>query len=540
MSLTAETTDYIVVGSGCTGAIAAQTLVEAGAKVLMLDVGKQDNKYKPLIPDKDFLTIRETDQQQYRYLLGENFEAIPWGNIKTGTHLTPPRQFMLDLVDRYLQVDSENFSPLESLAYGGLGNGWGVGCYVFSKPELEKIGLDKIKMMSAYKTVSARIGISGAKDDASPYTIGELDNYQAEFEIDANAKSIYKRYLKKKQTLNKKDFFLGKPALAILTKDLGERKKIAYNDMEFYSDRDQSAYRPWITVEELKKHPNFTYISDSLVTEFTENSDRVRVKAINTNTNEKVSYTSKKLLLASGVLGTARIVLRSFQSEDKQLPLLCNPYGYIPCLQPTMLGREIERHKMGFAQLSLFHDPNQQNFDIAMASIYSYRSLMLFRLIKESPLNFVDGRIFMKYFLSGIVVMGIHHPETSSNGKYLHLNRSETAITGDKLKINYQLSDLEKQTITQKENDYIWAMQTLGCYALKRVNPGYGSSIHYAGTLPFNEQNTAYTLAPTGRLNGTHSVYVADGSGFKYLPAKGLTFSLMANAHLVAESALTE
>ncbi|MBI4851184.1 MAG: hypothetical protein HY819_05095 [Acidobacteria bacterium] len=537
MSLTA---DYIVVGSGCTGAIAAQTLVEAKANVLMLDVGSQDTKYKTLIPDKDFISIRESEKEQYRYFLGDQFEAIPWGEIKTGEHLTPPRKFILNLVDRYLPIDSKSFFPLESLAYGGLGNGWGVGCYVFSKAELEKIGLDNSKMMGAYKIVASRIGISGAKDDASPYTIGELDNYQEAFEIDSNAKSIYKSYLNKKSVLNGKQFFLGKPALALLTKDLGERKKIAYKDMEFYSDGDKSAYRPWITVEELKKYPNFTYISDNLVIEFKEEINQIKVTALNTNTNEKVTYTCKKLLLASGVLGTARIVLRSFKDENRQLPLLCNPYGYIPCLQLRMLGKEIEQHKMGFAQLSLFHDPKRQNFDVAMASIYSYRSLMLFRLIKESPLNFVDGRIFMRYFLSGLVVMGIHHPETRSNSKYLHLIPDNSSITNDKLKINYALSDEEKQTVNERESAYIWAMRQLGCFALKRVNPGFGSSIHYAGTLPFDENNTAYTLAPTGRLNQTKAIYIADGSGFKYLPAKGLTFSLMANAHLVAEMALRE
>jgi hypothetical protein len=39
-------------------------------------------------------------------------------------------------------------------------------------------------------------------------------------------------------------------------------------------------------------------------------------------------------------------------------------------------------------------------------------------------------------------------------------------------------------------------------------------------------------------LHGTRNVYVADGSGFKYLPAKGITFSLMANAHVTAENVL--
>ena len=44
---------FIVVGSGNTGAMAAQTLVEAGATVTMLDVGRTDATYAPLIPDAD-------------------------------------------------------------------------------------------------------------------------------------------------------------------------------------------------------------------------------------------------------------------------------------------------------------------------------------------------------------------------------------------------------------------------------------------------------------------------------------------------------
>jgi hypothetical protein len=31
-------------------------------------------------------------------------------------------------------------------------------------------------------------------------------------------------------------------------------------------------------------------------------------------------------------------------------------------------------------------------------------------------------------------------------------------------------------------------------------------------------------------------VFVADGSGFRYLPANGHTFTLMANAHVVAQA----
>ena len=76
-------------------------------------------------------------------------------------------------------------------------------------------------------------------------------------------------------------------------------------------------------------------------------------------------------------------------------------------------------------------------------------------------------------------------------------------------------------------------MRKLGYWSLKRVQPEMGASIHYAGTLPFGTRDNPFTLSKNGRLNGTKNIFVADSSGFTYLPAKGLTFSLMANAHRV-------
>lgn len=533
-----EMHDHIVVGSGCTGAMAAQTLAEAGVRVTMLDVGITDERYKQLIPEGNFTTIRQTDPDQHRYLLGDDFESLPWGNITTGAQLTPPRQHMIARVEEYLPLGSGTFRPMESLAYGGLGSGWGVGCCVFSKTELEKTGLDHGKMMTAYKTVSERIGISGAMDDAGPYTLGSLDNFQPATELDENCGFLYGKYKKDKASLNRKGFYMGRPALAVITSDKDGRKKFAYRDMDFYSDKDQSAYRPWITVEQLKKRPNFQYIPQRLVLGFDEKDDHVEVRCLDTTSNAEVIYKTKKLVLAPGVLGTARIVLRSMGGDSRRLPLLCNPYSYVPCIQPKMAGREISPNKTGFAQLALFHDPSGTNMDVAMASVYSYRSLMLFRIIREAPLNFVDSRIIMRYLLPGITIMGIHHPEQASPGKYLYLGKDASTATGDRLHAEYTMPQEDEEKVHRREKEFIRAMRQLGCYALKTIRPGHGSSIHYAGTLPFDDTGKAWSVSTAGRLNGTRNVFVADGSGFRYLPAKGLTLSLMANAHLVAQHIL--
>ncbi len=529
--------DYIIVGSGPTGAQAAQTLVEAGLKVLMMDAGIKDETYRDLIPKKDFITLREQDEKQHEYFLGKNFEGIPWGKIKVGSQLTPPRKFLVQHVDRLLPFHSESFSPMESLAYGGLGSGWGTGCHVFSNADLDEIGLNKNDIHQAYEVVAKRIGISGEKDDANPYCLGNIQSHQGALELEENGKNFLSNYTRKKSELNSKGFYAGKLALAVLSEDKEDRKKAAYDDMNFWSDAGESAYRPWITVEALKKK-GMEYKGSSLLLSYEEKDGTVTVRFLNLETQTEETDSCKKLILACGTLGTARIILRSNKSE-RTLPILSNPYCYMPCLQVSMLGKAAMGKRAGFGQIGLFYDPQKTNFDTGMGALFSYRALLLFKLIKESPLNYSDGRILMQYLQSSFLIAGIHHPERAGKNKFIQLINDANTISGDRLHARYELSESERSLIQMREKKYKWALKKLGCIPLKTIYPGNGASIHYGGTLPFtNAKEEAFSLSPTGKLLNAKNIFVADGSGFRYLPAKGLTLTLMANAHCVAKNSL--
>ena len=49
-----------------------------------------------------------------------------------------------------------------------------------------------------------------------------------------------------------------------------------------------------------------------------------------------------------------------------------------------------------------------------------------------------------------------------------------------------------------------------------------------------------YTTTPDGKLRNAPNVYVADGSSWRFMPAKGLTLTLMANARRVAAQAVRD
>ena len=72
----------------------------------------------------------------------------------------------------------------------------------------------------------------------------------------------------------------------------------------------------------------------------------------------------------------------------------------------------------------------------------------------------------------------------------------------------------------------------LGCIAppsMTRPRP-MGASVHYAGLMPMREQGGDYTTDAFGRCRPFENLIIADGATFSSLPAKNLTFTLMANA----------
>ena len=80
----------------------------------------------------------------------------------------------------------------------------------------------------------------------------------------------------------------------------------------------------------------------------------------------------------------------------------------------------------------------------------------------------------------------------------------------------------------------------MGCVVppgMAHVRP-MGASVHYAGTLPMTEAAAPFTTTPFCQSRDFENLYLVDGATFPFLPAKNITFTLMANAARVAEGAV--
>lgn len=524
--------DIIIIGSGPGAIMAAQTLVEAGKKVLMLDGGNKDEIYENLPGENDFLSLRQNDDKQFRYLLGDNFEAVPSPDVTTGAQMTPARKHIIKDVDKFCPVISDNFFPMESLAKGGLGAGWGLGAYVYNDAELKKSGLPIQEMRDAYQIIADRIGISCGDDELKPHIAQGILGLQPALKPDNSIGNLLERYKKKRNLFNSKNIFMGLPSMAILSQAKDERKANEYNDMDFYTDDGYSAWRPKITLDKLLKFENFSYQSRVYALSFEEVETSVKVKTINMENDTEQFYSAEKLILAAGALGSGRIAIRSLSIDT--LPLLCNPYTYMPAINLKMIGKTLNKKKTSMAQAMMIYNPDSSDENIVSVALFTYRALLLMRLIQQSTLNIRDNRKIFKWLYPSFIIAGVHHPDFGHPNREMKLVADAESKTGDALKINFEISSEMELQINAGEKVVQKALRKLGVYPIKKLNPGFGSSIHYGGSLPVSKEEIIGTTSDIGQLHGTKNVFSADGASFGFLPAKGITLSIMANAHRVA------
>jgi hypothetical protein len=306
--------------------------------------------------------------------------------------------------------------------------------------------------------------------------------------------------------------------------------------MAYWADLDRSVYRPQWTLEELRRSSSFEYLDRRFVRAFTETEEGVRVTTVHADTGAEEAHESRAVVLAAGTVGTASIVLRSLGCYDTPVPLLCNAYAYVPTINLGMIGHTPRDRRSSLAQLTALlriaraaEHPER----LVQAQLFSYRSLLTFKLMKEFPLGFRESLRVLRLLIPYFAVLGIHHTDRPGPGKRCVLRRGADGAP-DRLEIAYRPSAEEGRMQIEDERAVVRCFRRLGCLPLKTIRPGHGASLHYAGTFPMIPgSEDRLTCDTDGRLRATRAVYLADGSIFPWIPPKGLTFNLMAHADRV-------
>jgi choline dehydrogenase-like flavoprotein len=192
--------DVVVVGSGPAGVSVSFPLVQAGMRVLMLDVGEIATMPPPTAETfADFVSGPEYRRQ----LLGERYEALDLeGALSPKFRLPTNRYAFAGFSERY-HLETEAFQAVGSLARGGLSGIWGAGVAQFSARELEAFPFAATELAESYREVGRRVGISGVGDDDLAHYLGTVGELQPPARLGTNATRLLARYRRTRPSFQK-------------------------------------------------------------------------------------------------------------------------------------------------------------------------------------------------------------------------------------------------------------------------------------------------------------------------------------------------
>jgi choline dehydrogenase-like flavoprotein len=194
------------------------------------------------------------------------------------------------------------------------------------------------------------------------------------------------------------------------------------------------------------------------------------------------------------------------------------------------VGMPVEKRSF-YSQLNLFYK-GPLSREPLVAMIYALDGLLRSDLLFNFPLAMRGRLAAARYLLPAMALFQLYYPGDPDASNTLAIDSQGNLLLryGAKSKMGTERHILR----TLRRTGY-WSSSRL----VRISKPG--SSVHYGGTIPMRHHPAGrYETDRNGLLAGTKRVYIGDSAAFPRLPAKNLTFTIMANALRIGRSLRAE
>jgi len=510
----------IVIGSGPAGVSAAWPLVEAGIRVLMIDAGFSALS-PPSIDRPDLMSMRKGDKNSWRDLLKSDLSGLRNASGTSPKLRCAADANFLQNYEELNRLETNNYSTFGALAVGGLSNVWGAAVPAFDNTDLEGFPFQAEELSESYSSVAKRIGISGEPNDEAVQGFKVL--MQPGIPLAGFSSAFHKRY---QENQGRVDFKMTRSRLAVLSQKLGDREACIEDGACMWGCTNGAVYNSAFDVEKLKKRPDFKLISGHLAESLERNNDGEYTLNVRDRKSSKVStYTANTIVLAAGTLPSTRLVLALQKRFEEDIPFLTSPGLASVFCMPGMLGSPLPEKMLGLSQLSFRIGVDDFARNDAFGLLFDAAAMPAPDLISHMPFTLPAGIKLLRALLPALSIALVYLP-----GEYgrcrVKLSRDDEDAQS-KLKITGGYAT-DIGTITDKlEKKLAQEFRHLGAFRLPGATQLYqpGAANHHAGTLPMGSETNSF-----GEVVGFPGLYVVDGSVLSRLPAKNLTFTIMANA----------
>ncbi len=457
----------VILGGGLSASFAAKEFLESNYKVVMIDAGFNN--------EDDLSNLhrnaKEKSPPSYKFKIKEN-------------------EFVYKNFVSKLNIETNNFNAIGSLATGGLSNIWGGGLSKFDANEYENEH-EHSKIEKIYKEIQMEMQGTDCSDNSN----------KSNQEADQRLKILFNTT---KKDLN---FF---PPINALSKNSS-------------SDKNHNIYNATMLIDKLKKNRNFQYISNSIIKKIQKTKDEYILKTENKLNGDGRDYLLKYVFCGLGVISTAKLVLAMEKAYDSPLSLKTTPMGYFLLF---CLSKRQNKSRFGLSSLSFTINDSSGTCSGGLfpcnEEILSYYKFL--NVLPKFLKTFIDKVFLQRIFLGNIFFsssMSANEISLQENGKCIIQGKNHEALEKKFSKVKRKINESLK-------NLNMYVVPSIG----KIARPG--SDIHYAGTLPIDDKVTTKLFCNSfGKLNGHKNFHVIDASLLKTLPGKPHTLHALAQTIIV-------
>ena len=531
----------LVVGSGASAVQFALSVLEKGYRVVMLDVGHA--RPDPVNPTDSFADLKRTLPDPIRYFLGERFETVRYPDDRGEYYGFPPsKDYVFSPVPQF-RVDATGFAPLSSFARGGLAETWTGGVYPFNDHELSNFPLSYDELAPYYDLVSRRIGVTGEADDLARF-MPVHDALLEPLDLDEHADLLLRTYRARRELMNRRlGCYLGRSRVATISRDLHDRAACGYLGRCLWGCPTDSLYTPSVTLRQCRRYDTFHYVDGVYVTHFA--FDRARritsVTAESVKTHAEQTFDVETLVLAAGTLSSCKIVLESVWRQTGEivvLPgLMDNRQILMPFVNPAMLCKPYDPRSYQFHQLSIGFDGRTPK-EYIHGQITTLKTALVHSIVHGVPVDLRTALHVFQHAHAALGLVNINLHDIRRDDSFLTLD-VDRATSTTRLVVQYVAPATEPERIRRATRRVRRALRALGCIAVPFMTHvrEMGASAHYAGPLPMSTDRTTWTTSRYGQSHDFPNLFIVDGTILPFLPAKNVTFTLMANAARIADCA---
>lgn len=531
----------LVVGSGASAVQFARAALDRGVAVTMVDVGREATA--PPRPEDGFEDLKRNLPDPIAHFLGEDFESVTYPGAAGEYYGFPPSKlFLFEGIDGW-EMRTTGIAPLVSFAQGGLAEAWTGGVFPFDDGDLAAFPFGWEELSGPYGRVAERIGVCGERDDLTAH-LPWHDGLAAPLPLDEHSRLLLERYAARRTDFARMGCVLGRSRIAVLSEDRGDRRACDRLGRCLVGCPIGSIWTPSMGLAELRGRDGFTYRPGLRVTRLLVDGHRtVRgVVAARVDGSGEERMDAERVALGAGALGSTKIFLETWRALTGESPrltgLMDNRQVLLPFLNPSMIGRAHDPRTYQYHQLT-FAMTAPDPVDYVHGLVTTLKTASIHPIVQNLPFDFRTSLHVFRNVHAALGLVNVNFPDHRRAGCWVALEPGGDEAAERPLRVHYEPPAGEAGRIRATLGRFRRALGKLGCFVppgMSHVRP-MGSSVHYSGTLPMSREERPFTTDGNGGSRDLKNLWFIDGATFPFLPAKNLTFTLMANAVRIAERA---